>query len=95
MRVGSLVECIDNRFFEELVKLNTPYTVRFIIEKNYKVYHFNGAITMLGEDGIYLEEVNGGLWALSNFELPFPKRCFKELLPPIEINIEEILLQEV
>lgn len=78
MKVGSIVECVDNvRLFDFIVplKLNTPYTVREIIERPSGV-------------GILLEEITNIIWDGDQREWAYRIERFRELLPPMEIQKE-------
>lgn len=87
MRVGSLVEVVTE--FPNCYGICTPikgpiYTVR--------------GFHPLCELGIWLEEIDNSLHANrteGGMEPSFDSRQFRELLPPMSINLEEILcLQE-
>jgi hypothetical protein len=91
MKVGSIVECIDNSKFENKVKLKTTYTVKQIIPEGQLVYKNGNLIVVATMTGIRLEEVDGTITVFSvPIDIPFPMVNFRELLPPME-NIEELI----
>lgn len=97
MKVGSLVECVDNTGYADLVKQNKAYTVRQIINNGEMLFcgfNKNGLFTTIEcrEYGIYLEEVISPLKEMfgADIELPFPMKDFRELLPNIINEVEEI-----
>ena len=77
MKVGSIVECIDNTHFVACVppKLNRAYTIRNFDE-------FNGCV------GIRLEEIINSLHPRLNVEFGYNIKRFRELQPPMEIQKE-------
>lgn len=95
MKVGSLVECIDNSNFEEDVKLNTPYTIREILDIGSVVYSTSSMCFACGEVGVRLE----GIFPVCNafnyiwHDMPFPINRFRELQLPGEVA--EVLNKEL
>lgn len=76
MKVGSIVECIDNAgmLLNIPPKLKTPYVVRGILEWR-------------GKTGIYLEEIiNKEHPHFPGIEVAYAIELFRELLPPMEIQ---------
>lgn len=89
MQVGSLVECIesfnnDNRgIYKDIEKnpiVGNIYTVRNIVELNEKI-------------GIQLEEIMNPILKYNDCigETFFNIKKFREIQPPMEINIEELM----
>lgn len=87
MRVGSLVECVNNEGIQFAIKpeLNKIYTVRRVRTVSEK--------KLLGvnskEDGILLEEIVNPIVAF-NEEAGYKTWRFREVQPPIG-NIEELI----
>lgn len=93
MKSGSLVECINNKLFEDKVKLNTPYTVKEVFPKGTIIRAEHPRI-VCPVDGISLEEVDG-TYCMPQFNLnvpdvPFPMENFRELLPNVKGFVEEL-----
>lgn len=91
MRVGSLVECIKTmscNYNVVMPKIKSIYTIRDV--KKFDCVNFSGI-------GILLEEiVNAKFKFVTGLEEPyFHIEFFRELLPPIEISIENILEKEL
>lgn len=100
MKIGSLIECIDNSAFVEVVKLNTPYTVKEILPANTEVAWIPNNFGMIAvtclEVSIFLEEVTTAYPYLGiKLNAPFPIRFFRELLPAIADEVEAILSREL
>lgn len=97
MKAGSIVECIDNSKFSKYVKLNTPYTVQTVIRKNELVSKSQTELAVAGEDGIYLVEVRLPDVIIGDmiFENVLPMKNFRELLPSINKEVEEIMNREL
>lgn len=84
MKIGSLVECVDNSgcmMPEYTPRVNYPYTIEDIIKDE--------------EDGrpiLLLLEINTPIYK-NNIRYGFDAERFRELLPPMQISIEQILEQ--
>lgn len=97
MQNGSLIECIDNSRYPDMVKLNTPYTCIGIILKGELMPNLPPGIEARAMvDGIYLQEVDGSqpvLFAGFAFRIdcPFPLADFRELMPNLAEEVEEAL----
>lgn len=86
MKVGSLVECVNNENFNPIKgcvkpELNTIYTVREVLLS----YEFKVPM-------IFLEEIVNATHPQSGKEYGYQLARFRELLPPI--NLEQELKQE-
>ena len=91
MKVGSLVECIDNKAFPNWISLKTIYTVRDIYNKGDYVESIPPNVYDLNYPFIRVEEVvaqNVKMKHALLIDFPFPMNKFRELQPPIA-NIEE------
>lgn len=76
MKVGSIVECIDNKVrFTKPLKLKQPYTIRGFCK-----------CPNSGSDGIYLEEVVNEINPVFKRENAYGIERFRELQPPMEIQ---------
>jgi hypothetical protein len=97
MNSGTPVECINNKGFEKFVKLETPYTVLSFVERGKLLINNPRGVLMTGEEGIFLVETKGPdfFYYEEIVDVPFPLRCFRELMPGLEKQIEEILKDEV
>jgi hypothetical protein len=75
MKVGSLVECVNNKNFIKMIppKLNTIYEVRG--------FNING--------GLWLEEIHNEICPYIGDEWGYNATRFRELLPPMSITIEQ------
>lgn len=94
MKIGSLVECVNNALYSVHINKNTPYTVREILPKGFILTSNNPYIKVVLPDiAIRLEEVNASpkygntQW----YDVPFPMKDFRELLPDLMNELEEIL----
>ncbi len=96
MKVGSIVECVGNDkeltkyemiIYEHLIKIGCVYP-----EKN-ETYVIGGMMEANGLVGIYLEEIiNPKVFTtMGLLEISFDITCFRELLPPMQKEIEELL----
>lgn len=92
MKVGSLVECIDNSNFimAPIPKLKQPYTVSKIGTGT--VYLIDGTLSDKTAVFIMLEELSSG-------DVGYDIKYFRELLPPMEIqsaldSCEKILIEK-
>lgn len=95
MRVGSIVECIDNGKYTLVIKPEkapATYTVREIIPKDTRRLMMPYFI-VFDMDSIYLEEIKN-VDVTPGFEFPYAMVDFRELLPPME-NIEETINENV
>ena len=98
MKVGSVVECINNSMFSDKIELNTPYVVREIIPLKAYVFSRTGLPAIIvGEVCIKLEGIEAGIFYAGAFfdDMPFPMRLFRELMPNMEKEISEILEQVI
>lgn len=89
MKIGSLVECIDDKFPQTVIKYNLP--------KLGKVYTLRGFLNCSIGVGVYLEEIINDKMQYREMygEKSFLISRFRELLPPISININEIIHEDV
>ena len=94
MKVGSIVECINNSQ-EKCLQLNTPYTIREILPKGTQVRNsqeklvsLTSVVTVRLEEIKHDEETIIMFSKVIFFDVPFHIEIFRELLPPIE-NVEE------
>lgn len=94
MKSEQQFECIDNSGFANLVKLNTPYTVRQFVKKGEVIDSSQLGFIIANEDGILLNEVISPDKLILDcwIELPFPFRKFRELQLPGFVS--EILEKE-
>jgi len=93
MRVGSLVELIDDNWNSQRKELLTQFGVRYPVKG--KVYTIR-ELTPTG--GLLLEEVVNPPMHFTNVGVVEPgwkTFRFRELLPPISIDIEQFLSVEV
>lgn len=89
MKVGSLVECIKDDWIVNSRAILFP--------KKGIVYTVTGFSKFKGKTGIYISEINNPLAEWENGILPaaFEISNFREILPPMEISIENILEKEL
>lgn len=82
MKVGSLVECVNNDGVDNgaiVPRLETPYTIR-------EIRPYPGQLP-----GVLLEEiVNGGYPQRADIEVCYKIERFRELLPPMD-SVEEFV----
>lgn len=91
MENGSIVECINNSVIKNLIKLNTPYTVDFVVNVGYIFKHPKVNLWAV-EPGIFLKGINH-FDSDFGIDLPFLMRFFRELQLPGEIA--EVLEREL
>lgn len=94
MKIGSVVMCINpEKVNHKYIKGNTPYTVREIITKGQIISHTKSHTLLAGENGIRLEEVIMPDVIIGDciIESPIPMKYFRELLPNVKQEVEEIL----
>lgn len=101
MKVGSIVECINTSGirFAVVPKLNTPYTVREIIDIGHKIPNGYGGGLISDHVCILLEEIVNHKF-VENFvayEPGYKIERFRELLPPdaLQDEITELLTEPV
>lgn len=87
MKIGSLVVCLRSEWF------NNEETTPIIKPKKDILYVVRGTHRVHGEAGITLEEIiNPPQQFSTGFEEPhFNVVGFREMQPPMEVSIEEIL----
>lgn len=91
MQVGSIVQLINDNWDSELRKMAEEYNTIFPVKN--KDYTIRSIVTEQGLTGISLEEIINPKveWKSGYHELRFQIARFKELLPPMKLEIEELL----
>lgn len=88
MKIGSLVECINDNFDPKLHTISL-HPVLPTKGKLYTIRHiFKGYPSGIA---CYLEEIKSNTNPYFNIEQGFAINRFKEVQPPMEISIEDIL----
>lgn len=101
MKPRSLCQCINVRpHYKNLVDLKSIYTCARLVDKDEIFFHSGPILVNCIEPAIFLEEVKMIKSFLTPFgyidvEIPFCLKDFRELLPPMEIDIEAILEKEL
>ena len=91
MKIGSIVVCIDNSKFKNVVQLETPYEVEEIIEPG-KEEIYGTVHVIYNEYLIRLVGVHDYIFHFGmKIDVPFPIRYFREIQLPG--CVEEILKQ--
>lgn len=80
MKIGSLVECIDDVFDNIVLQFHDKLPIKG------KIYTIRGFI-----NGVLLEEIKSKTNPWHNHEQQFRISRFREILPPISIEIEAII----
>lgn len=95
MEIGSIVECINDKWDHGLCGLKMPVKGR--------LYTVTGFCNWPKGEGIYIDECSDLIHVqchitkcrLGLFKSPFLKSRFVERLSAVEISVEEIMLQEI
>lgn len=85
MKVGSVVECIDNEGFENLVKLNTPYTISDILPIGTQTKGVNNITFICGEIGVFIFGIDT-IHPKYCFKIAFPIKNFRELMSNAQLS---------
>lgn len=86
MKVGSLVECIDDKIPEWALCYHTKLIVK---GKIYTIRGFNR-----NGEGVYLEEIASKKNECTGREQSFRITRFREVLPPMQVSIQNIIEKE-